>query len=168
MFGTARFRLWLEQLLHTHDTPQRTAAAYAVGVFFGFSPFLGLHTILGLIVAFTCKLNRVAVLLGVYSNLPWILPAYYTLATMLGATLLRYDLPPRLMANLRDSLTNDSTWREFGHLARTLAPLLWAFGLGSMIGAIALAVVAYRGALAMIVTHRRRAAAAHRPEHTDL
>ena len=48
--------------------------AYAVGVFFGFSPFLGLHTILGLVVAFAFNLNRVAVLLGVYSNLPWILP----------------------------------------------------------------------------------------------
>ena len=167
MFGTARFRLWLDQLLHTHDTPQRTAAAYAVGVFFGFSPFLGLHTILGLIVAFTFNLNRVAVLLGVYSNLPWILPAYYTLTTMLGATLLRYDLPPRLLVDLRDSLANDS-WGQFGHLARTLAPLLWAYGLGSTIGAIGLAVVAYRFALAMIVTHRRRAAAAHRSEHTDL
>ncbi len=167
MFGTARLRVWLNQLLHTHDTPQRTAAAYAVGVFFGFSPFLGLHTVLGLIVAFSFNLNRVAVLLGVYSNLPWILPAYYTLATMLGATLLRYDLPPGLLANLRDSLSNDS-WGQIGHLARTLTPLLWAFGLGSTIGAIALAVVAYRFALAMIVTHRRRAAAAHRSEHTDL
>jgi uncharacterized protein (DUF2062 family) len=167
MFGTARLRLWLDQLLHTHDTPQRTAAAYAVGVFFGFSPFLGLHTVLGLIVAFAFGLNRVAVLLGVYSNLPWILPAYYTVATMVGATLLRYDLPPRMLVNLRDSLANDS-WSQFGHVARTLAPLLWAYGLGSTIGAIGLAVVAYRFALAMIVTHRRRAAAAHLPEHTDL
>jgi uncharacterized protein (DUF2062 family) len=167
MFGTARLRLWLDQLLHTHDTPQRTAAAYAVGVFFGFSPFLGFHTILGLIVAFSFNLNRVAVLLGVYSNLPWILPAYYTVATMAGATILRYDLPPRLLVNLRDSLANDS-WGQIGHLAKTLAPLLWAYGLGSTIGAIGLAVVAYRFALAMIVTHRRRAAAAHRSEHTDL
>jgi uncharacterized protein len=167
MFGSARLRAWLDHLLHTHDTPQRTAAAYAIGVFFGFSPFLGLHTALGLVVAFTFNLNRVAVLLGVYSNLPWILPAYYTLATMLGATLLRYDLPPGLLANLRDSLSNDS-WTEFRHFARTLAPLLWAYGLGSLLGATAIAVVAYRGALAMIVTHRRRVAAGHHAEHTDL
>jgi uncharacterized protein len=167
MLGSTRFRSWLDQLLHTHDTPQRTAAAYAVGVFFGFSPFLGLHTVLGLVVAFAFSLNRVAVLLGVYSNLPWILPAYYTLATMLGANVLRYDLPPRLLANLRDSLTNDS-WAEFRHFARTLAPLLWAYGLGSLIGAVALAAVAYRVSLAMIVTHRRRAAALHHSEHTDL
>src|SRR6188472_1421906 len=93
-------RGWLEALLHIEDTPERTAAAYALGVFFGFSPFLGLHTILGLICAFALNLNRVAVLLGIYSNLPWILPAYYTLATMLGAAILRIQVPPGLLKNL--------------------------------------------------------------------
>ena len=47
MLSSPRIRRWLDQLLHTHDTPQRTAAAYALGVFFGFSPLLGLHTVLG-------------------------------------------------------------------------------------------------------------------------
>ena len=56
----------------SHDTPERTAAAFALGVFFGFSPFLGLHTVLGLAWRSCSNLNRVAVLLGVYSNLPWI------------------------------------------------------------------------------------------------
>src|SRR5215212_2049495 len=97
-----RSRAWLEQLLHTRDTPQRTAAAYALGVFFGFSPLLGLHTVLGLIFAFTLSLNRVAVLLGIYSNLPWILVPYYTLTTWLGATILRTELPPGVLAGLRD------------------------------------------------------------------
>ena len=63
-------------------------------MFFGFSPFLGLHTVLGLMAAFLLNLNRVAVVLGIYSNLPWILPAYYTLATVAGAGLLRADVPP--------------------------------------------------------------------------
>ena len=43
----ALVRRWLDALLHIEDTPERTAAAFALGVFFGFSPFLGLHTILG-------------------------------------------------------------------------------------------------------------------------
>ncbi len=64
MLRSRRVRRWLDQLLHTHDTPHRTAAAFAVGVFFGFSPFLGLHIVLGLVVAFAFRLNRVAVLLG--------------------------------------------------------------------------------------------------------
>jgi uncharacterized protein (DUF2062 family) len=32
-------RRWLDALLHVHDTPERTAAAFALGVFLGFSPF---------------------------------------------------------------------------------------------------------------------------------
>ena len=34
-------RQWLETLLHIEDSPERTAAAYALGVLLGFSPLLG-------------------------------------------------------------------------------------------------------------------------------
>src|SRR5436190_2589115 len=117
-----RVRRWLEQLLHTHDTPQRTAIAYAVGVFFGFSPLLGLHTVLGVAVAFVFNLNRLAVLLGIYSNLPWILPAYYTLATLAGAAILRVEVQPRLLKELTSALA-DAQWADFRRLAHALSPL---------------------------------------------
>jgi hypothetical protein len=156
-------RAWLEQLLHTHDTPQRTAAAYALGVFFGFSPLLGLHTVLGLIFAFALNLNRVAVLLGVYSNLPWILVPYYTLMTWLGATILRTELPPGVLDRLREGLENRS-WTEFRSAAVALKPVLWAFTLGSVIGAVLLALIAYRVSFAMITTHRERL---RRSQHAD-
>jgi uncharacterized protein (DUF2062 family) len=163
MLDSPKARRWLGQLLHTHDTPERTALAYAVGVFFGFSPFLGLHTVLGLIVAFVFSLNRVAVLLGIYSNLPWILPAYYTVATMLGAALLRVDIPPGLLKELRDAL-DGVTWGEFRSLAKALTPMLWAYALGSIMGAGVLAIAAYRASLTMIVAHRRRVAAQKPPK----
>jgi uncharacterized protein (DUF2062 family) len=150
-------RRWLEQLLHTHDTPRRTAAAYALGVFFGFSPVLGLHTVLGLAVAFLLNLNRVAVVLGIYSNLPWILPAYYTLATLAGAAILGVEVPPGLMKDLSEAL-RFASWGEFRRLAHVLSPLLWAFVLGSTLGALLLATIAYRTSLAMILAHRRRLA----------
>ena len=166
MLGSPRARRWLTQLLHTHDTPQRTAAAYAIGVFLGFSPLLGLHTVLGLIVAFAFNLNRVAMLLGVYSNLPWILPAYYTLATTLGATLLQYDVPPGFWKDLREVLTAAS-WGELRTFTKVMiAPLIWSFTLGSTIGAVALGVTAYRVALAMIVAHRRHTASVTSSEDT--
>jgi uncharacterized protein (DUF2062 family) len=152
-----RVRRWLEQLLHTHDTPKRTAAAFALGVFFGFSPFLGLHTILGIVFAFALNLNRVAVILGVYSNLPWILPAYYTLATIVGATILRSDIPPRLLQDLTVAVTQIS-WPEFRRVAGTMAPLVWAYTLGSTLGAMALAGLAYWLSLSMILAHRRHKA----------
>src|SRR5688572_5804433 len=116
MQPSPRMRRWLDQLLHTHDTPQRTAAAYALGVFFGFSPFLGLHTVLGLVFAFALNLNRVAVLLGVYSNLPWILPAYYTVTTAIGAAILGAQVPPGLLNDLSSAVA-EASMADFRHLA---------------------------------------------------
>ena len=86
-------RRWMDVLLHIQDTPERTAAAFALGVFFGFSPFLGLHTLLGIAFAFLLNLNRVSVMLGVYSNLPWFLAPYYVGATMLGARIMGTGCP---------------------------------------------------------------------------
>jgi uncharacterized protein len=163
MAGPSRIRSWLEQLLHTHDTPHRTAAAYALGVFLGFSPMLGLHTVLGLALAFIFGLNRVAVVLGVYSNLPWLVPAYYTLATIAGAAVLGVDVQPRALEEAMRAVSAAS-WGEFAGLARRLAPLMWAYTLGSTVGALLFAAVAYRVSLAMILAHRKLTA--QRPGET--
>jgi uncharacterized protein len=164
MVRFSRVRAWLEQLLHTHDTPQRTAAAYGLGVFLGFSPLLGFHTILGLILAFALNLNRVAVLLGVYSNLPWILVPYYSLSTWLGAALLRTAVPPGAVEALLVAMKNLS-WTEFRAAAAALRPVLWAFTLGSTVAATLLALLAYRVAFVMITTHRKRL---HRSQHPEM
>src|SRR6266852_3422347 len=98
----ALVRRWLDALLHVDDTPERTAAAFALGVFFGFSPFLGFHTVLAIAIAFLLNLNRVAVLLGVYSNLPWIIAPYYAFVTMaVGAPLTRHKIPPGFKSQIK-------------------------------------------------------------------
>ena len=95
---------WLERLLHIHDTPERTAAAFALGVFIAFSPTLGLHTVIGLVLAFAFNLNRVAVLLGVYVNLPWFIGPFYASGTALGAW-----LTGATMSSLPSPSTSDGT-----------------------------------------------------------
>ena len=164
--SSPRVRRWLDQLLHTHDTPQRTAAAYALGVFFGFSPLLGFHTMLGLVFAFALNLNRVAVLVGIYSNLPWILPAYYSLTTVLGAKLLGVRIRPRLLRDLTDAVAAFS-WTDTRALLHALTPLAWAYVLGSTIGAVILAAIAYRVSLGVIEAHRRHLALLHQPKQNQ-
>src|SRR5262245_65212257 len=120
----ALVRRWLGALLHIADTPERTAAAFALGVFFGFSPLLGLHTILGVAFAFLLNLNRVAVLLGVYSNLPWIIGPYYAFATMVvGASITRHKIPPgfktRVGALFDLSIYHSAFWHELLSLLKT-------------------------------------------------
>lgn len=156
-------RRWAETLLHIDDTPERTAAAYALGVFFAFSPYLGFHTILGVAFAFVLRLNRVAVLLGVYSNVPWILLPYYTAVTMLGAAITGAQLPAGFRDRLNQvtdlSITDGALFREIGSL---LEPLLWPYTIGSTIGSIALAAIAYPIALAFVRTRRR-----HKHHHRE-
>jgi len=91
----------------------------------------------------------------VYSNLPWILPAYYTLATLAGAAILRVQVPPRLLHDLTAAVESVS-WSGFREVARTLAPLAWSYMLGSTLGALILALIAYRVALAAVLAHRAR------------
>ena len=151
----ALIRRWLDTLLHVNDTPERTAAAFALGCFIGFSPFLGLHTLIALTLAFVLNLNRVAALMGVYSNLPWIIGGYYVFTTMLGAAITRVRLPPdfeqRLFALFQLSLRSEQFWSQ---LVTLLRPLLVPYLVGSMIGCTIVAAIAYPAALAFV--RRRR------------
>src|SRR5262249_9735796 len=122
---------WLEALLHIHDTPKRTALAFGLGATIGVSPFLRLPTVLGLALGFFFNLNRVAILAGVWLNLPWVLGPYYAGATALGAWLTGYSMPPHFLEQLQDTWAHP-TWRErmsaLGHLVR---PLLVPYTVGS-------------------------------------
>src|SRR5688572_9513272 len=60
---------WLARLAESRDTPRRTAAAFALGVFLSFSPFLGLQIVTGLTLAIALRLSRVATLVGLCVNL---------------------------------------------------------------------------------------------------
>ena len=149
-------RRWLDTLLHVAGTPERTAAAFAMGVFFGFSPFLGFHTVLAIIAAFLFNLNRVAALLGVYSNLPWIIAPYYAIVTMVGAKIIGHKLPEGFRAQLAALFELSVFHGEFWHqLITILKPLLWPYTVGSLLGAIVMAAVAYPLALAFVTSRRR-------------
>jgi uncharacterized protein len=142
-------------LCHLPDTPERTAAAFAIGVSLGFSPFLGLQTILGIAVAYLLRLSRVAVLLGTWVNVPWIVPLYYTLVTELGSRLLGVEPPSRLGAEVRAAVTHAGFGlAALGQLATLFRPLLWPFVVGSTLGAVLLGVIAHR---VMLVLLRSRA-----------
>jgi len=154
---------WLDVLLHVNDTPERTAQAYALGVFLGFSPFLGLHTLVAVALAFILRLNRVSVLLGVYSNLPWIIAPYYAFVTVMGGLILRVTPPADLRDRLADMFQLPVRSPEFWHeVMRLLRPLLWPYTLGSLIGATLLSLAAYRVALEFVVRRRFADEIAHK------
>ena len=153
----ALVRRWLDVLLHIADTPERTAAAFALGVFFGFSPFLGFHTLLGILFAFLLSLNRVAVLLGVYANLPWTVAPYYAFVTMfVGGPLTGHRIPPGFRRQVTDVFEHSVFSGDFwAQLLVVLRPLVIPYTVGSLIGALVLATIAYPVALAFVTSQRR-------------
>jgi uncharacterized protein len=159
----AALRRSAAMLLHTHDTPKRTAAAFALGVFMGFSPFLGLHTVLAVCLAFALRLNRLAAVAGVYTNLPWVIAPYYTLTTVLGAQVMGIAMPAQFGHRLRTVFELSFVTTEFWHgLGQLLHPLLWPYILGSTFGAAVLAAATYVLAVPAIVAGRRHLHLPHR------
>jgi uncharacterized protein (DUF2062 family) len=146
----------LESLLHTHDTPKRTAFALGLGVAIGFSPFIGLHLPMGILLAFVFNLNRVAVIGGVCSNLPWFMAFYYAGMTAFGTRILRTPIPERLMGSLHEAWKIQQWEARLDALKVILQPLFWPFILGSMIGCLALGAAAYYVALPIFTAIRRR------------
>ncbi len=132
----------LRRFLALDDTPERIAFGFAVGVFISFSPLLGLHTLLGMLIAVLFGLNRVAVFTGLWVNNPWTLLPVYSVATYLGRKLTGF--PPISLPDLHwQELWHREFWLELAGQWHALKPLV----LGSSILAVIAGVLSYMAAL---------------------
>jgi uncharacterized protein (DUF2062 family) len=132
--------------LALEDTPQRIAFGFAVGVFLAFSPLLGLHTFLGLTLAFLFGLNRVAVLVGVFINNPWTLVPIYAAATYVGGALIGFPATTALPDFAWNHIWQSSFWMQLVHQWRILKPLV----VGSLILSVLSAMLSYPLALYLV------------------
>jgi uncharacterized protein (DUF2062 family) len=153
--GTLSIRDLIKRLLHVEDTPERTALAYSIGIFLGFSPFLGLHTLVGLTIAFLFGLNRAAILLGVWTNSPWWIVPFYMVATRVGmwATGFWIDwatLKLIFQSGLEQGFMSSSFWSSVA----SQRSLFLSFGIGSLILCILFSLIAYPLSLRWIRFYR--------------
>jgi uncharacterized protein len=140
---------WMGRLARLGDTPHRTAAAFGLGVFLSFSPFFGVQIAIGIGAAMFLRLNRLAVVIGLCSNLPWLMVPWYALTTAAGAAMLGVPIAADFTTRLRSTFALSVYSREFwSRIMDLLGPLLGSFLLGSTLGAVLV------GALAYLVTAR--------------
>ena len=138
------FRATLRRLLAINDPPERTALAFSVGVFIGFSPLLGLHTILATLIAFLFRFNKVAIYLGTYINnpiltlVPIILSSYAIGAFLLGRPL---RIPPEGIELLKNPhlLTRSYYHQVFVNSWSIVEP----FAIGATVLSVVCSVLAY-------------------------
>lgn len=145
----ASFQSLLRQVLHLHESPQRTALAFAIGTGIAFCPFYGFHTILVGLFTWLFGLNFLALFAGAMINNPW------TIVPILGAT---YWVGAVLLGR-SDSPTFD--WHDLGFQAiyDQVIPYAVPFLVGGTVLSLIGAAVSYPLALYFIGKHRRRAAA---------
>lgn len=155
----SHIRSRLERLRTTDGDPHRTAAALALGVFLSFSPFLGLQILVGLAAAFALRLSRVAVLLGLCANLPWLMLPWYALTTAGAAAVLGTPGDVNITAQLSSLLSIPVYHPTFwGETSKLVTAFFWPFVLGPTLGAGCLACAAYVISLRMLdrrATRRR-------------
>jgi uncharacterized protein len=145
-------RNFLHRLLALDDTPERIALAFAVGVFLAFSPLLGLHTVLGVLIAFLFGLNRVAILLGVFLNNPWTLVPIYSAGAYLGSLFVGFPAVSGFPDFGWHQIWRAHYWVELARQWPRLLPL----ALGSTVLGVVFALLSYPIAL-YLVRHGRGA-----------
>lgn len=152
-----RFLDLIKKLLWIDDTPERTALAFSVGIFLGFSPFVGFHTLAGIAIAFLFRLNRVAVLLGVWSNTPWWLVPYYMIATWVGTKVIGFRVDEAAIAGIfRLGMDQGFIASGFWKQLATQGGLLLSFGIGSLLFSLFLSLAAYPLSLKWIKFYRSK------------
>jgi uncharacterized protein (DUF2062 family) len=82
------FKERLREILSVKEPPHKVAAAFALGIFIGMSPLLGIHTILGIFLAWQLRLNKLVTLIGVYVTNPWTIVPIYSFGTWVGTKIL--------------------------------------------------------------------------------
>ncbi len=118
--------------------------AFAVGVFIAFSPLLGLHTVLAVLLAWGFRLNKVALFFGAFLNNPWTFAPITATSIWVGSEICcqTVEIPP-------------ISWETFTfqHMKDHLA---YPFVLGSLLIGILASILAYFCMYGAIVRYRRR------------
>lgn len=137
------------------DTPYRIAAGVACGTAVSFTPFMGLHLLLALVLAFAMRANIVASALGTLVGNPWTFPFIWVFIYRFGGALLGLDTS----VPLKDRIGGGSLMSD--PLA-VLEPVLWPMIAGGIPIAILVWLLTYFPLRRLI--ERRRAKRAKRFE----
>jgi len=143
----AYFQDKFKSIFHVKDSPHRIAMAFAIGVFMGISPFLGLHYIGAFFIAWLFKLNKLVAMVGVSVNNPWTIVPISTFCVWIGAKLMgiKQVLPEVDWKNISlvSIVGRFSDLQNFIDLVKQLWPFLASFFVGSFLICTVSAVAGY-------------------------
>lgn len=129
------------------EPPHRIALAFAMGVFMGISPLLGLHYIGAVLLAIIFRLNKLVAIIGVSVNNPWTIAPLSAFCVWVGAKLLGIkQVLPEVdwgSISLTSIVMNFTDMGKLTALIKELWPLLSAFFVGSFLFCTISAIASY-------------------------
>ncbi|MCP4105219.1 MAG: DUF2062 domain-containing protein [Desulfobacteraceae bacterium] len=123
------------RLLKLRGHPREIALGFALGIFIGMSPFMGVQTAIAVSLASIFKWNKISSAIGVWITNPVTAPIVYSITYLIGGKLLGIGKSEKIIEGLDAS-------RILAMLSK--APeIIWALIIGGIITGIPLAVFSY-------------------------
>ena len=127
--------------------PREISLGFALGLFVGMSPFMGLHTAIAVLLAALFKWNKISAALAVWISNPLTAPVIYGLAYVMGAKVLAYENSYDLPRNFDlDALL---------FIIRSAPDIIGVLIVGGMVMGLPLAIAGYFAAYAAIWEYRK-------------
>ena len=141
------FRDKFRSIFSVKDTPRRIALSFALGVFMGVSPLLGLHYIGAFALAWLFRLNKLVAMVGVSVNNPWTIVPISSFCVWTGAKMMsiqqvlpEVDWQNVTLLKIAEKL---SDLDNFLFMVKQLMPLIKAFFVGSFVVCIVSAGISF-------------------------
>jgi hypothetical protein len=135
----------LKRLIRLGGTPHSIACGFACGVAISFTPFIGLHIILGTLMAWLLRGHLIAAAVGTVIGDPWTFPfiwfaTYKVGQTMLGngeaapwpAVIMFKHVITDLGGLIWPTLTGEGSWEGLRRVLLDLGALIWPMFVGSL------------------------------------
>ncbi|MEA3186401.1 MAG: uncharacterized protein QOD99_231 [Chthoniobacter sp.] len=142
-----RIRAWFvrhyHNLMQIRDTPHAIAGGLAIGVLLGFTPLLGLKTLIAVLLAWMFRCSKLSAAIGVtFHDILWLIwPLILRWQYVIGFWLIRHHRPAKFAPkHLR--LEEIMHWKTLN--------LLWPTLLGSIVMALPIALLCYVVALEVL------------------
>jgi uncharacterized protein len=136
----------IREVLKLNEPPARLALAFSLGIFIAFSPWLGLHIVSALFLAWLFRLNKVVVLTANFVNNPWTIVPMYAFCLWFGVKITGGGIAVPEIA-----------WKSLGFidLFNILRPFLWPFVAGTVVVGAAASALSYFPFLWAVKRYRR-------------
>jgi len=149
-------------MLGRHQEPERVAASFAIGVAIAFTPLIGFHFVMALLVAVFLKLNKLDVVLGTLVVNPLTLGPVSAAALPVGRFLVHARQEAVSHFPLGDFL-RPAAWAQAGPAMRTMG-IQW--GVGMFAFSVFFGALTYL-VLVRVLRRRRDRAALIPPDFAD-